>query len=68
MEAEKSRVPLAFHPKVKLEKNAIVIVFANQCVFSTIEHKLEIIKNNSDPERIKKILEYDSGVPPSKNE
>ena len=64
----KSRVPLAFHPKVKLEENTIVIVLANQCVFSTIEHKLEIFKNNSDPERTKKILEYHSRVPPSKSE
>ena len=56
-------MPLALYRGVMLtENNMIIIRFSSDCLFNGEEHKLEIIKLPSDPSRVKRIIDHQTGL------
>ena len=53
---------LALYHHVILTENTIIVKFFGDCLFNGEEHKLEIIKLPSDPTRVKKIIDHQTGV------
>ena len=49
-------------PRVLLTEHMLVIEFTSDCLFSAEEHKLEIIKLPSNSERVKRIIDHQTGV------
>ena len=48
--------------RVLLTEHMLVIEFTSDCLFSAEEHKLEIIKLPSNRERVKRIIDHQTGV------
>ena len=61
-------MPLALYHHVMLTENMIIITFLSDCLFNREEHKLEIIKLPSDPNRVKKIIDHQTGVSHQNNQ
>ena len=61
-------MPLALYHHVMLTENMIIITFLSDCLFNREEHKLEIIKLSSDPNRVKKIIDHQTGVSHQNNQ
>ena len=55
-------MPLAFNRQVILTENSIIVKFTSDCLFSGEEHKLEIIKLSSNADRVKRIIDHQTGV------
>ena len=61
--------PLAlYYDHVMLTENMIVITFSTDCLFKGEEHKLEIIKLPSDPDRVRRIIDHQTGLSNQSNE
>ena len=68
LQSQSCVMPLALHHHVTLTENMIVITFLSDCLFNGEEHKLEIIKLSSDPARVKRIIDHQTGLSNQSNE
>ena len=48
--------------RVLLTEHMLVIEFTSDCLFSAEEHKLEIIELPSNPKRVKRIIDHQTGI------
>ena len=55
-------MPLARYHHVIFTESKIIIQFVSDCIFNREERKLEIITVPSDPDRVKRIIDHQTGV------
>ena len=62
-----TEMPLARYHHVIFTESMIIVKFVSDCIFNREERKLEIITEPSDPDRVKRIIDHQTGEKVRKN-